>query len=141
MNDLKDKHIQLGMEASGNWLDELEVQATELSGTLLGAPYTEQLEEGRKKGGRPPIEAIKKWIVDKGIVNTIRGSLSITSLAFAIATKIGKEGWKREKHGGVQLVSQVVTPLRLQSIIDKIGQNEVFIFVERLKKELKLIRV
>lgn len=140
MNDLKDKHIQLGMKASGNWIDELEVQTTELSGTLLGAPYTEQLEDGRKKGGRPPIEAIKKWIVEKGIVNSIRGSVSVTSLAFAIATKIGKEGWKRKDHGGVELVSQIVTPQRMQSIINKIGQNEVFIFTERLSKELKLIK-
>lgn len=140
-NELIREYDRLGMRASGSWADELEVVSTKNTGKILGLSYSEQLEFGRKKGGRPPIEAIKKWIVDKGIVSKIKGNISVSSLAFAIATKIGKQGWKREKHGGLNLVSNVITPQRMQIVIDKIGVNEVFVFTERLKKQIKIIAI
>ena len=139
MADLKKEHLRLGMKASGNWIDSLEVQTTETSGKLIGAKYSEQLETGRSKGKFPPIEAIKQWIVDKGIINNIQGNITVSSLAFVIARKISKQGWKRKDHGGVNLISNIVTDKRMQSIIDKIGKDMAFTFAQKLTDKLKAV--
>jgi len=82
------------------------------------------LETGRKSGKQPPIETIKQWIQDKGVFTAILQQISISSLAFLIARKIGREGWKREQHGGVNLISEVVTDERIQRIINEVGAVE-----------------
>jgi hypothetical protein len=58
------------------------------------AEYWKYIEYGRKPGKRPPINAILKWIKDKGI--TPRGGIKISdkSLAFVISRSIGEKGIK-----------------------------------------------
>ena len=144
-NELIREYDRLGMRASGSWADELEVVSTKNTGKILGLSYSEQLESGRTKtsggGDGTLIKRITQWIKDKGIVSKIKGDISVSSLAFLITRKIHKEGWKREEHGGLNLVSNVITPQRMQIIIDKIGVNEVFVFTERLKKEIRKIAI
>ena len=140
MEDLKKEHLRLGMKASGDWIDSLEVSTTDVSGTLKGNSYSEQLETGRSKGKFPPIESIKKWIVDKGIINNIKGNITISSLAFLIARKISKQGWKRQGHGGVNLISNIVTDKRMQDIINKIGSSMALSFAQKLTDKLKTIK-
>jgi len=130
--DLIKKYDELGMRASGAWPDSLEVVVTENKAVLMGAEYSQQLESGRAPGKQPPSEAIIQWIKDKGIANRIEGKISISSLAFLIARKIAKEGWKRQEHGGVDLISQVVTPERIQQIIDKLSDIYVSNFTNDL---------
>jgi len=130
--DLIAKYDELGMRASGAWADSLEVVVTENKAVLKGFKYSEQLESGRAAGKQPPSEAIEQWIKDKGIASRIEGKISISSLAFLIARKIGREGWKRQQHGGVELISQVVTPERIQSIIDKLSDIYVTDFTNDL---------
>jgi len=50
-----------------------------------------------------------------------------------IARKIAREGWKREKFGGVQLISQVVTAERIQKIIDRVGDYSLSLFQDEIK--------
>lgn len=141
---IKDDMISLydskGMRASGDFADSLEVETSKNSVKLLGNKYAEQLEYGRKSGKQPPIAVIKQWIIDKGIVNKIKGDISVSSLAFLIARKIGKEGWKRKRFGGVELVTKIVTPERMQSIIDKVGQEAIISVTDTLVKELKQLQ-
>lgn len=139
--DLIQAYISKGMKASGDFEDSAEVIVLPNSAKLLANHYARQLEDGRKSGGRPPIEAIKQWIIDKGISNNVKKNISITSLAFAIATKIGKQGWKRERHGGVNLISDVVTDKRMQEIINKVGQGLTIALVQRLEEEFRKIAV
>jgi len=139
--DLVKKYDELGMRASGKWAESTEVESGEFFGRVIGAPYTEQLEEGRKPGKFPPIQAIEQWIIDKGIVGQIEGEISVSSLAFLIARKISREGWKREEHGGVDLVTLVVTPKRIQSIIDKLGDSLIMDFTSEFITELKTIKI
>ena len=110
-----------GMRASGAWADSLEVMVTEDRAILMGFEYSQQLETGRKPGKFPPIEAIKKWIQDKGVFSAALKEISLSSLAFLIARKIAKQGWKREGFGGVELISSVITEDRIQKIIDEAG--------------------
>jgi hypothetical protein len=113
-----------GMRASGKFADSLEVRVDGLKAQLWGESYAQQLETGRQAGKFPPIDAIKQWIVDKGIANRIEGQISISSLAFLIARKIAREGWKREQFGGVELISEVITEQRIQKIIDEVGAEQ-----------------
>jgi hypothetical protein len=136
MEDLIKEYDRLGMRASGNWEDSLEVQTTEESGKIIGEKYSEQLEYGRRSGGFPPVQAIEKWIIDKGIVSKIQGEISVSSLAFLIARKIAREGWNREGFGGVELISNVVTDQRMQKIIDLLGPEIATTFSDKLEKEL-----
>lgn len=135
--DLIDKHIQLGMKASGDWINSLDVQTKGLSGIIYGKPYTEQLVNGRPSGKFPPISAIKQWIEDKNI--TPFDKISISSLAFLIARKIAREGTNYFKQGGTDLVSSVITPERIQRIIDNVSEfhiNNFFSEITGVFKEL-----
>ncbi|MUV02081.1 hypothetical protein GN157_00015 [Flavobacterium rakeshii] len=121
------KYDELGMRASGNWANTLKVEAESYSAQITGAAYSEALENGYKPGKQPPSEAIEQWIIAKGISAQIEGDISISSLAYLIARKIGREGWDRANHGGTELISSVITPQRMQLIIDKVSENELIL--------------
>jgi hypothetical protein len=133
--DLIKRYNEKGMRASGNWANTLEVQVKGISAQLIGEKYSEQLEFGRKAGKQPPSKAIEQWIRDKGLASRIEGKISISSLAFLIARKIAREGWKRQSYGGVELISEVVTPERIQAIIDRVSAE----YIPAFEKEIKLM--
>jgi len=137
--DLITAYDAKGMRASGKFAESLEVRVEGLNAQLWGEDYAQQLETGRKAGRFPPIDAIKKWIVDKGIANRIQGEITVSALAFLIARKIARNGWKREQFGGVELISEVITDERIQKIIDEVGAEQTLVFtsdIERLIKEM-----
>lgn len=134
--DLITEHDRKGMRASGKTAESLEVETSQQTAKLRGSSVFEQLEYGRRKGKMSPIAEIKQWIIDKGIVIQAKKKMSITSLAWAIAKTHQKKGWKRKGHGGVGLVSNIITPQRMQQIINKIGITEVNTLVSKLEKEL-----
>ena len=139
-DDLIEAYENKGMRASGNFVDELEVFTERNRAILFGADYTQQLESGRNPGNQPPTSVIEQWIYDKGIVAQIRDNISVSSLAFLIARKIGREGWNREGYGGVNLVTDIVTDERIQKIIDQVGQARAIEFsseIENLINELE----
>jgi len=126
-----------GMRTTGKWADGLEVEVSENKAVIMGLPYSQQLESGRVPGKQPPSEAIKQWIIDKGIANQIQGKISISSLAYLIARKIARQGWKREQHGGVDLINEVVTPERIQKIIDRVSDIYIVNFSNEIIDYLK----
>lgn len=131
-DDLIKAYDAKGMRASGKFAETLEVKVKGLTAQLWGEDYSQQLETGRKSGRFPPIDAIEQWIKDKGIANRIQGQISISSLAFLIARKIAQKGWKREQHGGVELISSVVTDERIQKIIDEVGAEQAMIYTTEI---------
>lgn len=129
------KYEEKGMRASGQFIEGLEVQVSQYTAKLKGYKYTEQLEYGRRPGkisfeGR---EKIKEWILHKNVFNAAIAKIGLNSLAFLIARKIAQKGFNREQHGGVNLVSEVVTPERIQKIIDRVGRVAIINFVSELK--------
>jgi|GEM_PF-463590 len=151
------KYDELGMRASGEFESSLEIEITQNKAFLWGAPHGEQLEYGRgpnsgmsgKKWENPSAD-IEQWLIDKGIAATvvryirdkgsseiIRKEIARSSLAFLIARKIMREGWKREQYGGVELISQVITPERIQAIIDKVSDIYLTGFTSNLVTFLK----
>jgi hypothetical protein len=137
--ELISEYNGLGMKASGQFERELESVATKDGARLIGINYSEQLEFGRQRGKFPPRDAIEQWIVDKGIASRIEGEISVKSLAFLIARKIAREGWDRRNFGGVELISRVITPEKIQRIIDKVGDAVTVDFTSRFIKELQTI--
>lgn len=129
--DLIEKHKELGMEASGDWVNSIEVKTNKLHGQIEANDYSWYLQHGRKPGKMPPIKAIEKWINDKGIV-PLEKNLKISSLAFLIARKIKEEGTKYHKQGGTDLIDSVVTEERIQSIIDKIS----YVHITKFKSQI-----
>ena len=137
--DLIEKYNELGMKASGNWAQSLNVEVRGLTATIYGENYTEQLVEGRAKGKFPPIAAIRQWIEDKGIIPF--DDISISSLAFLIARKIAREGTNYYQDGGTDLVSSVITPQRIQQIIDNVSEFSINNFYSQITKVLEDIKV
>ncbi|UAB85694.1 hypothetical protein INR75_06680 [Zunongwangia sp. SCSIO 43204] len=121
--DLIKKHIELGMRASGQWVESLENRTKGLSGQIWGEPYTEQLVNGRKPGNFPPIERMRQWVINKKLETTNKKRISM--LAFLIARKIAKEGTEYFKQGGTDLIEAVITPSRIQMIMDKVAQFHI----------------
>jgi len=141
--DLITAYDQKGMRASGDFANSLEVVMKDNGTTaqLWGNDYAQQLETGRKAGKFPPISVIEKWIDDKNIASRLNGEITKKQLAFLIARKIAREGWKREGYGGVELISEVVTDERIQKIIDEVGIEQAFIYQTKIIKLIKELAV
>ena len=141
--DLITAYDRKGMRASGDFANSLEVVMLD-NGTkaqLWGNSYAQQLETGRQAGRFPPISAIEKWIDDKNISARLNGEITKKQLAFLIARKIAREGWKREGFGGVELISEVITEDRIQKIIDEVGIEQAFIYTSKIQTLIKELAV
>ena len=91
---------ELKMNATGEWLQSLEIKAELDGGTIRGRAYSEQLAKGREPGKAPPIRNIERWVNAKlGI-----SGKEATSIAFAISKKIAKEGTSWYQKGGSDLI-------------------------------------
>lgn len=139
IDDLKAKHEDLGMKASGNWLNELEaifeISENSFIGKIVGAKYTKQLTQGREPGGFPPVQAIKDWIMDKPI--TPRDAISIDSLAFLIGRKIQEVGTDYFQQGGTDLIDSIITQERLKLIVEKLGLSLLESATLEINEEIK----
>lgn len=136
------KYKEKGMEASGDWGRSLEtivnIQSDgSLTGSVRAFEYSQQLETGRKPGKFPPRDEIERWIKEKGIAARIENDISISSLAFLISRKIAREGWDRKNYGGVDLISEVATPERMQDIINKVGQSYIVLITSEVTRTFK----
>ena len=121
-----------GKRTSGEFENGLEVVYNTNSTTLSGYLYL----AGRIAGKQPPIEANEKWLVQKGI-KPIDDKMKISSLAFLIARKIAREGTNKENHQYVY--DEVITPERIQMILDRLNKinvtsfvNEVTVMIEKM---------
>lgn len=82
------RFMELGMDATHIWLQNIQPRVIEGVGYIYGMDYTYFLANGRAPGRRPPASALLPWVNAKfGI-----GGQEALSIAFAVATKIGKEG-------------------------------------------------
>ena len=120
-----------GMGASGNWGESVQVQELPNGFTIVADDYI----NGRGPGKAPPSAAIEKWIEQKGIASRLNGEISVSSLAFLIARKIAREGWK-PKQGFDDIVANTATPQRIQQILDAVAPLYVQNFTDEISAYL-----
>ena len=120
------------LRATGNWATTLEVQVTDSGASILGAAYA----DGRPPGKQPPSEAILQWILAKGIAAKAETEITLSSLAYIIARKIAREGWK-PKQSGSDIIASVTTPERMQRVIDRVGEAYITQFSNDIINFLK----
>lgn len=114
---LKPKFIELGMNASGDWLRSLEVRTSLNRGEIWGNDYTQYLVNGRSPGKRPPIAPLVRWV---GFKFGQSGQEAV-STACAIANKIAKEGTEYYPNG-TDLLEVLQSSEVTQFINNKIGE-------------------
>lgn len=108
--------------------------------------YYQWVEDGRKRGRRPPIASIEEWITRKGIqVRKSKGESKQSvlerrrSMAIAIANKIAAKGTiKRFGYKGGDFIKDVLTPQTIEAIAGSIGdvigkQVQVYVTTEVAK--------
>lgn len=129
MEKIKADILQLynasGKRTTGEFEKGLKIDYDELSAVLFGPTYL----SGRRAGKMPPIKAIEDWIKAKGI-KPLEDKLSTSSLAFLIARKIAEKGTDKERH--LKVYSQVITPERIQQILDRVSQLNANAFVQEV---------
>ena len=102
------KHIDLGMKASGKWINSLEVSIEDNKGIIKGIKYTEQLVFGRKPNQNQDPKAKIKWAYGMANFNPdfkkwlqIRG---LSNYGVQVAYNIADEGTEYYKQGGTDLL-------------------------------------
>jgi hypothetical protein len=110
---------------SGEFEKGLEIKYEPNKATLSGYVYL----AGRIAGKQPPIQAIEKWLIQKGI-KPIEEKMKISSLAYLIARKIAKEGTSKENH--LKIYEQVITPQRIDEILERINKVNVTAFTNEI---------
>ncbi len=118
VEELKDKHIELGQKASGKWVETLEVEVSNGRGIIYGTDYTQYLTKGRKPGKQPPISPIEEWVK----IKMRKSGKEALNTAWAVAIKIGKEGTNIFKQGGTDLVDGVITNARVEQMFENVGR-------------------
>ena len=68
---------------NSNWIRETEIFIDGHSIRIQAPGYTVYMNKGRRAGKRPPMDAIKSWLKEKGMAE---------SLYWAVSTKIAREG-------------------------------------------------
>ena len=91
------KFEELGMDATGQWKNELEPRVNE----IWGMDYTEYLVNGRSPGGMPPVDKIEEWVKAKfGYSGN-----DAKSMAWAVAKSIQQRGTTWYQDGGTDLLN------------------------------------
>ena len=125
---------ELGMNASGEWRDNLEVRGS----SIWGRSYTEQLVYGRRPGTFAPIAPLIKWVeVKLGL--TGREAIGV---AYAINHKIKNEGTNYYQQGGTTLLEVLNEPKTLDYIKEQsmsIVKDKVMVDINRQLSNFKTI--
>lgn len=121
------KFIELGMNASGDWINALEVRMNGENAEIWGMDYTYFLVNGRSSGTKPPIAPLVRWV---GYKFGYSGQQA-TSTAFAIANKIEKEGTNYYPEG-----TDLLEVLESKEVVDFINSKLVGYIIETARAEI-----
>lgn len=127
------KYDELGMRATGDWAQGLEARPGHNGGEIWGLPYTEQLVQGRAPGNRPPIAPLERWVQAKFGMS----GRQATSMAFAVANKIAKEGTTWHQQGGSDLLEVLDDQEVVDTFYSAIGSYLTIQVTEELTRTLK----
>ena len=132
VDDIRQLYEDSGKKVTGQYGEGFVVNVLDGKGSIEGYIYT----GGRPAGKMPPIDKIKQWVLDKGIAANVS---RVSSVAYLIAKSIKEKGTNPDYHR--QFVDEVITPERIQKILDNISQINMQMFVTEVSVELnKLVK-
>lgn len=137
--DIIDVYNKSGRRASGEFEKGLEAVYKHNKGTIRGFVYLAGRGATKKKGkaGEPTLQdQILSWLKIKGI-RPLKKKMKLRSLAFLIARKIHKQGTKRSEW--LKVYEEVITPERIDSIIDRISELNVNKIITTITAELEVL--
>lgn len=111
------KFDELGMNATGEWKENVHALAEPNKGIISGRNYTEQLVYGRKPGKMPPVEPLIRWAQAKFGVDY----QTATQIAWGTAKKIQQDGTTWFQKGGSDLLEVLEQPEVIDYINSQIG--------------------
>jgi hypothetical protein len=122
---LIDKYDELGLRAKGDYEKELDYEIDNSKLIIWGAFHSIFMEKGRRKGKRPPIPSIMRWLDHKkGLPPSMLRDKKRT--AFAIATKIANEG--------IKVPNQYNKGKVIKSVIDEFLLKDVNNMIDEIRK-------
>jgi hypothetical protein len=137
--DLTINYKRLGLKASGGWPKQLEqfqeVSAGRIRAGMLGANYTQWIENGRGPNRDQSKEGLKAWVGWAGstFLKQWVKDKKINISPFAVAWKIALRGWKvPNQHNAGGLVSDVITKDRIQEL----NRALIFSVIEDFRSEV-----
>jgi hypothetical protein len=125
-NAIKTKRITKfgAVNSSGRLHDSVEIIYTDNGFKILANGYINTLIWGRRPGSFPPISPIESWIKEKPIST----DKPIKSLAYAIATKMQKEGnmvWRTHKGQNSGLLEDALKQDKFDAFVQLIASKAV----------------
>ena len=112
------------VNSSGRLHDSVEIIYTDNGFKILANGYIENLIWGRRPGSFPPIAPIESWIAEK----PISSSTPTKSLAYAIATKMSKEGnmvWRTHKGQNSGLLEDALAQGKFDAFVESFASKVV----------------
>ena len=137
--DIIEVYEQSGRKASGEFEKGLEAVYEPNKGTIKGFVYLAGRGKTKKKGkaGEPTVQQnILEWLKTRGI-RPIEKKMKLSSLAYLIARKIHKQGTKRSEW--LRVYEQVITPERIDKIIDRVSELNVNKIITEITAELEVL--
>lgn len=128
------KFRELGMNASGEWENSIEVRGNE----IWGRDYTQYLVEGRTPNNNQDPEALRSWAVWAGstFIKDWANNKGVNINPIAIAYKIGREGTEYYPQG-TDLLEVLSSKEVEQFISDELSRFIIVKVQEEFKRAFK----
>lgn len=110
---------QLGMNATGEWIENLGVSIDDNSVYITGRDYTQQLDFGRPPGNKPPIAPLIEWAKAKFGYSEEEA----VSIAYAVQNTIAEKGTTWYQQGGSNLMYVLSEKETIDYINRRIGDE------------------
>lgn len=143
LQEVVDKYLiprfeALGMNATGKWIQGIEIDVQNGVGYIKGEHYTAQLVFGRRPQPKTHEERVKwaYWMVT--YVKDFQDWLQVRGLTehgFAIAYKLDKEGTTWYKKGGSNLLEILEEPTTMNYIYERIGSYYQIAIATELRRQ------
>ena len=122
-----------GLTASGNTKSKTKVVMREDGGSIEVPLYNKALVQGRRPNTKQDPESLRKWVGWAGstfLADWVQDKGLPSGIAYAVAWKIAKEGWKvpnanksgRNFNDGT-LIADTITPEKKTTLFKSLGEN------------------
>ena len=135
VNKLREALRNANKNSSGNLIKSVDYKiikrADETILQILAADYLQYVDEGRKPGKFPPLKALDKWIVRRGIASRDKKGkfISRASVKFLIARSIAKNGIK-----GIHVVRKTIEEVysKKQELIAEAVSSDIETMIDKI---------